>query len=106
MSVGGLAGCISAGSEGGEGGLRAVSAEGNFGFTGEAHITVTVENTASESRAAEMVVEVTLDGTESYTESQYIRVPAESSKTVEVTVEIPALDAYTSDDATLDVWFE
>lgn len=106
MSVGGLAGCTNAESGGSGGGLRAVSAEGNFGFTGEAHVTVTIENTASESQGADLVVEVTLDGSESYTETQYVRVPAGSSETVEVTVDIPAFDTYTSDDASLDVWFD
>lgn len=88
------------------GGLSVVEARGEPTTFGNAEITVTVENTASESKSGTLNVEVELDNGQTYTKSRYIRVPGESTDTFEFTIDISIVDAFSSNEGTLDAWIE
>lgn len=101
--VGWVAGCSEATSGSG---LRVVEGEGRWTTFGDIEYTVTVENTASESKAGTLYVEVSFDNGASYTGSKYVRIPGGESKTVDVKIEVSVFDGIQSREITADAWID
>lgn len=101
------AGCLGdTGNAGGGPDLQIADRDAEITTFGNVVATVTVVNEGDEAGTGEVWVEVDLNGGDSFTESEVVRVEPGTTQTYEIEVDVGVVDALSSDQANIEIWLE